>query len=78
MRATNDFFKQQAEQCHALAARAGNKGDREFWLGLAHRWERLLQGGDANSEAEQQSSFDRPLFRKKSALAKRFAKKRAA
>ncbi len=79
MRETSDFFQQQAEQCRALAERAGNKSDREFWLQLTRRWERLLQAGGGNIEAdEERPRFERPLFRKKSALAKRFAKRRAA
>lgn len=41
---TNDFFQEQMKQCSDLAARASNKGDREFWLRLAHRWEELLRG----------------------------------
>jgi hypothetical protein len=40
---TDDFFQEQMKRCSDLAARASNKGDREFWLRLAHRWEELLQ-----------------------------------
>jgi hypothetical protein len=75
MRETSDFFQKQVEQCHALAARAGNKSDRDFWLQLAHRWETLLQAGGAGIEAEHKPGFERPIFRKKTF---RFAKRRAA
>ncbi len=74
----NDFFENQVKQCRSQAESAANKKDREFWLQLAHRWERLSQPGERSSEADQKPSFERPLFRKKSALAKRFAKRRAA
>jgi len=31
------------EKCEKLAAGAVDKSERESWLGLAHRWETLLQ-----------------------------------
>ena len=43
----NDFFQNQAKQCRSQADSTANKSDREFWLQLAHRWERLLQAGGA-------------------------------
>ena len=48
-----DFFQEQTVQCRALAARAANKTDREFWLRLACRWEELLQRGGAGLEADK-------------------------
>jgi hypothetical protein len=71
----NDFFHNQVKQCRSQAESAANKSDHEFWLQLAHRWERLLQAGGAGIEAEQKPSFERPIFRKKTF---RFAKRRAA
>jgi hypothetical protein len=70
-----DFFENQIKQCRAQADSAANKNDREFWLQLAHRWERLSQPGQI--EANQKPSFERPIFTKKR-FAKRFAKRRAA
>ena len=72
-----DFFQEQTVQCHALAARAASKTDRDFWLRLACRWEGLLQRGGAGLEADQKPSFERPISRNKT-FAKRFAKWRAA
>jgi hypothetical protein len=72
-----DFFQEQTAQCRALAARAANKTDREFWLRLACRWEELLQRGGAGLEADQKPSFERPISRNKT-FAKRFAKWLAA
>lgn len=40
----NDFFENQIKQCRSEVDRAANKRDREFWLQLAHRWERLAGG----------------------------------
>jgi hypothetical protein len=37
----NDFFQNQVKQCRSQAGSAVNKKDREFWLQLARRWERL-------------------------------------
>jgi hypothetical protein len=39
----NDFFQNQVKQCRSQAESAADKNDREFWLRLANRWERLLQ-----------------------------------
>ena len=71
----NDFFQNQVKQCRSQAESATNKKDREFWLQLAHRWERLSQPGRGDIEADQKPSFERPIFRKKS---KQFAKRQAA
>jgi hypothetical protein len=71
----NDFFQNQIKQCRSQAESAANKKDREFWLQLAQRWERLSQAGGAGTE--EKPSFERPILRKKP-FAKRFAKRRAA
>jgi hypothetical protein len=72
----NDFFQNQVKQCRFQAERAANKIDREFWLQLADRWERLLQAGGASIEADQRPSFERPISRKKPFA--NFAKRQAA
>jgi hypothetical protein len=40
---TTEFFQEQIKQCRDSAARSHNKGDHDFWLKMAHRWEALLQ-----------------------------------
>ena len=70
-----DFFQKEAQECRKLAAQATRKNDREYWLGLAQRWERMLQPGSMPDEAEPR--FDRPI-RQSQRLAKQFAKRRAA
>jgi hypothetical protein len=65
---TTDFFQDQAKQCRKLAADAHDKGDREFWLRLAHRWEGLLRAqrhDEAGIETVQKIRFDRPIFAKR-------------
>jgi hypothetical protein len=39
-----DFFQKEALQCKDLASRARDKSNREYWLRLADRWEKLVQG----------------------------------
>jgi hypothetical protein len=68
---TGSFFQNQIRRCHDLADRAGDQGDREFWLQLAHRWEELLrvkQSGGPNFEAIHKLSFERPVFLKRRAF----------
>jgi hypothetical protein len=72
-----DFFQKEGQQCRRLAGQATGKSDREYWLRLAQRWERLVQHGGATKEADQGLRFDRPI-RKSRRLAKRFEKGRAA
>jgi hypothetical protein len=60
----NDFFQNQAKQCYLEADRAANKNDREFWLQLARRWEKLSLVSGSIITAEQQDSDPRPKFRK--------------
>jgi hypothetical protein len=70
-----DFFQKQAEACRNLAAQAKRKNDREYWLGLAQRWEWLVQP-QKSSTAEVEAG--RPSRSGRSVLEKRFAKRRAA
>jgi len=74
---TTDFFQKEAQECRRLAARAIKKNDREYWLRLAQRWERLVQHGGAPKEADQGLRFDRPIRQSKT-FAKKFGKRRAA
>ena len=65
---TTDFFQDQVKQCRKLAAEAGDKNDREFWLRLAHRWEGLLRGQKHDGpgvETVQKIRFERPIFAKR-------------
>ena len=64
-----DFFQKQVQECRRLAAHG--KNDREYWLGLAQRWEWLFQ---QNRVAKVESI--RP--RTRSMVERRFAKGRAA
>ena len=72
-----DFFQKEAQECRKLAAQATRKNDREYWLGLAQWWERMLQPGSMPDEADKTPRFDRPI-RQSQRLAKQFAKRRAA
>jgi hypothetical protein len=65
---TTDFFQEQVQQCRSLAAQAADKGDREFWLRLAHRWEGLLRAQRHDGpavETAQKIRFERPIFNKR-------------
>jgi hypothetical protein len=52
----NDFFQNQVKQCRSQAESETNKNDREFWLQLARRWERLLQADVLQSELLKSSA----------------------
>jgi hypothetical protein len=69
---TTDFFQEQIKQCGALAARASNKADREFWLTLTRRWEGLLRAQENGGAAAQiiKTRFERPIFAKRRQRAK--------
>jgi len=73
MSETTNFFQKEAQECKRRAAGAIQKNDREFWLQLAQRWERLLRQNDS-----PKVEGVRPLRLRQSALQKRFAKRRAA
>jgi hypothetical protein len=65
---TTDFFQDQIKQCRSLAAKANNKGDRDFWNRLANRWENLLraqEGGNPEGELVENARFGRPIFTKR-------------
>jgi hypothetical protein len=67
MRNTIDCFEEQKAQCRALATRAANKTDREFWLRLACRWEELLQAKQRGTLKVEVPTvrFERPIFKKR-------------
>jgi hypothetical protein len=62
-----DFFQEQTAQCRALAARAANKTDREFWMRLACRWEELLRAKQRGTLKVEVPTvrFERPIFKKR-------------
>jgi hypothetical protein len=61
-----DFFQEQIKKCNRLAERASNKTDCEFWLGMARRWEAMLEAGERGMlDVEVKPRFERPLFKKK-------------
>jgi hypothetical protein len=72
-----DFFQKEAQECRRQAAKAAGKNNREYWLRLAQRWERLMQPDAATKEADQAGRFDRPIRQSKT-LTRRLAKRRAA
>ena len=67
---TVDFFEQQIKECHAQAARAANKADREFWQRLADRWAQVLQAKNNYGGPDLETVRPRPIMR--------FSKHRAA
>jgi hypothetical protein len=67
----NDFFENQVKQCRSQADSAPTKKDREFWLQLAHRWEKLLP-------SQPPKAAEVKMVRGRSPLHKRFSKSRAA
>ena len=61
-----DFFQEQTAQCRALAARATNKTDHEFWLRLACRWEELEAKQRGTLKVEVPAvRFERPISKKR-------------
>ena len=62
-----DFFQEQIKKCNGLAQRASDKTDREFWLGMARRWEGMLEAGERGTlnNVEVKPRFKRPLFKKR-------------
>jgi hypothetical protein len=72
-----DFFQKEAQECRKQAAKAAGKNNREYWLRLAQRWERLMQSDVATKEPDQRLKFDRRMKQSKT-FAKRSAKRRAA
>jgi hypothetical protein len=61
-----DFFQEQIKKCNELAERASDKTDCEFWLGMARRWEGMLEAGERGTlKVEAEPKFERPLFKKR-------------
>ena len=62
----SDFFQEQIKKCNSLVEQASNKTDREFWLGMARRWERMLETGERGTlDVEIKLKFERLIFTKK-------------
>jgi hypothetical protein len=59
MRDTVEYLEAELKQCKYLAARAANKADKQFWLGLAHRWEELLRARQRSDMAMSGPASDR-------------------
>jgi hypothetical protein len=55
----NDFLHSQIKQCRAQAESAVNEKDRQFWLQLASRWDRLFQASGASIKPDQEPSLKR-------------------
>jgi len=75
MQEMTDFFQKEAQECKGLAAGAIKKKDRDFWLGLAQRWDGLLKPTSTPDEADRSLRFDRPIRQRRKFA---FAKRRAA
>src|SRR5215472_11970596 len=72
---TTDFFEQRIEECRSSAAQSRSKNDREFWLGLAARWEGLLKTRQSGNElVRRPDRFRRSIFRRSMLLARQAAK----
>jgi hypothetical protein len=63
-----DFFQEQIKKCNGLAERASDKTDREFWLGMARRWEGMLEAGE-RGRSKSKSGLDSSALYLKSAVA---------
>ena len=61
----NDFFQEQIKKCNSLVEQASNKTDREFWLGMARRWERMLEAGERSTLDVEKPRFERLIFKKR-------------
>jgi hypothetical protein len=73
----SDFFQEQIKKCNGLAERASSETDREFWLGMARRWERMLEAGERGIlKVEVEPGFERPIMKKK--RANRWVRRQAA
>jgi hypothetical protein len=78
MRDTIEFFQEQVKQCQALAERARDKTDREFWFRLAGRWEELKQPPEPSNNPNEIQYFHVRLVRKVTSGRTRFTKRSAA
>jgi len=71
-----DFFQEQIKKCNGLAERASSKTDCEFWLGMARRWECMLEAGERGTlKIEVEPTFERPIMKKR---ANRWVRRQAA
>jgi hypothetical protein len=60
----------------ATGLRASGKTDREFWLGMARRWERMLEPEErCTLKVEVEPGFERPIMKKR---ANRWVRRQAA
>ena len=60
-----DFFQEQIKKCNGLAERA-SKTDREFWLGMARRWEAMPEAGERGAlNVKVKPTFERPILKKR-------------
>jgi hypothetical protein len=71
----SDFFQEQIKKCNGLAGRASSKNDCEFWLGMARRWERMLEAGERGTLNVQVEPIERPIMKKR---ANRWPRRQAA
>jgi hypothetical protein len=61
----SDFFQEQIKKCNSLVEQASNKTDREFWLGMARRWQGMLEAGERGTPNAEKPRFERLIFTKK-------------
>jgi len=45
-----NFFQKEAQVCRSLAQAAKQKRDREYWTGLAERWEELSRSPEPDEK----------------------------
>ena len=62
---TIEFFQEQIQQCKDFAARSHNKGDHDFWLKMARRWEALLQIRQPDDAGRYRFSLHNLRFKKR-------------
>jgi gluconate kinase len=54
-----DHYRQQAEECREQAARALRDEDRQSWLKLAAKWQRMAEGTHQPAQQAQQPQGER-------------------
>ena len=45
-----NFFQKEAQVCRGLAQASKQKRDRDYWMGLAERWEELSRGPEIDDK----------------------------
>jgi len=45
-----NFFQKEAQVCRSLAQASKQKRDRDYWTGLAERWEELSRGPEIDDK----------------------------